>query len=262
MLFSTQFRRSLGGKQKKAELCKWLDTGIFHSVHWGINPLPSKTPTPSFLSSPLLNRQTVQALLFRKSPLHIGFKYLICVSVKHWILNCPKAWLKTRRKELPGHPLLILGNSNCVNLSFYLNHCYTHIPKQILKYIFCLNKYMESWNAVLINQLSVDYDNFSAVNNLIIIFCTKLTKIWFCIIMIQAITCLTYLFTVANTGKRKPFHQSCICSKTMQQISLKGHRLVMEFMESMVLNPFIKYSGHCKEHTAQCHQPRYVCRVC
>ena len=30
----------------------------------------------------------------------------------------------------------------------------------------------------------------------------------------------------------------------------------------MVLNPFIKYSGYCKEHTAQCNQPGYVCRVC
>ena len=64
--------------------------------------------------------------------------------------------------------------------------------------------------------------------------------------MIQAITYMTYWFTVANTGQRKPFHQSCICSKTMQQISLKGHRLVMVLMESMVLNPFIKYSGSCK----------------
>ena len=26
-------------------------------------------------------------------------------------------------------------------------------------------------------------------------------------------------------------------------------------VESMVLNPFIKYSGYCKEHTAQCNQP-------
>ena len=41
--------------------------------------------------------------------------------------------------------------------------------------------------------------------------------------MIQAITYMTYWFTVANTGQRKPFHQSCICSKTMQQISFKGH---------------------------------------
>ena len=115
---------------------------------------------------------------------------------------------------------------------------------------------------------SVDYSNFEAVNNLTIIFYTKLTKIWFSIIMIilifniKAITYTTYWFTVANTGQRKPFHQICICSKTMQQISLKGHRLVMEFMESMVLNPFIKYSGYCKEHTAQCNQPRYVSRVC
>ena len=109
---------------------------------------------------------------------------------------------------------------------------------------------------------SIDFPNFAAVNNLTIIFYTVLTKIWFSVIMIQVITYMTYWFTVAKTSQRKPFHQICICSKTMQQISLKGHRLVMEFMESMVLNPFIKYSGHCKEHTAQCHQPRYVCRVC
>ena len=79
------------------------------------------------------------------------FKYLICVllNTEYWTA---KAWLKTRRKELPGHPLL--GNGNSVNLSFYLNHYNTHISKQILKYIFALNKYMESWNAVLINQLT------------------------------------------------------------------------------------------------------------
>ena len=66
--------------------------------------------------------------------------------------------------------------------------------------------------------------------------------------MIQAITYMTYCFSVANTGQREPFRQSWICSKTMQQISLKGHRLVMVmvFMESMVLNPFIKYSGYAK----------------
>ena len=110
---------------------------------------------------------------------------------------------------------------------------------------------------------SVDFDNFAAVNNLAIIFYTNLTKIWFSAIMIQTITYMTYLFTVSNTGQRKPFLKMGISSKTMQQISLKGHRLlVMVFMESMVLNPFIKYSGHCKERTAQCHQPQYVCRVC
>ena len=109
---------------------------------------------------------------------------------------------------------------------------------------------------------SVDYDNFVAVNKLTIIFCTKFTKIWFSIIMIQAITCMTYWFTVANSGQEKPFHQSCIRLKTMQQITLKVHRLVMEFIGSMVLNPFIKYSGYCKEHTAHCNQPWYVCRVC
>ena len=62
--------------------------------------------------------------------------------------------------------------------------------------------------------------------------------------MIQAIT---YWFTVAKTGQRKPFHQICVSLKTMQQISLNlGDLLVMVFMESMVLNPFIKYSGYCK----------------
>ena len=79
--------------------------------------------------------------------------------------------------------------------------------------------------------------------------------------MNQAITYMTYSFTVANTGQRKPFHQICICSKTMQQISLKGHRLVMVFMENMVLNPFTKYSGFCQEQTVQCNQPWYACRV-
>ena len=77
--------------------------------------------------------------------------------------------------------------------------------------------------------------------------------------MIQGIIYMTYWFTIANTGQRKPFHQSCICSKTMQQISLTGHRLATVFMESMVLNPFIKYSGYCREHTAPCNRPRYVC---
>ena len=110
---------------------------------------------------------------------------------------------------------------------------------------------------------SVDFDNFVTVNNLAIIFYTVLTKIWFSIIMIQAITYMTYRFTFAKTGQRKPFHQICICSKTMQQISLElGHHLVMVFMETRVLDPFIKYSGYCKEHTAQCNQPRYVCIVC
>ena len=62
MLFSTQFRRSLWRKEK-TEICTWLDTGIFHSMHWGINPPPptSKTPPPLSCQAPLLNRQTVQA---------------------------------------------------------------------------------------------------------------------------------------------------------------------------------------------------------
>ena len=50
---------------------------------------------------------------------------------------------------------------------------------------------------------------------------------------------MTYWFTVAKTGQRKPFQQICICSKTMHQISLKiDYRLVMVFM-SMVPNTFI-----------------------
>ena len=66
---------------------------------------------------------------------------------------------------------------------------------------------------------------------------------------------MTYWFTVAKTGKKKPFRQICICSKTMHQISFKlGHRLVVVFMENMVLSPFIKYSGYCKENTPQCNQ--------
>ena len=184
------------------------------------------------------------------------FKYLICVFVKHWILKCLD-WKPGGKNYL----LLVLGNGNSVNLSFSLNHRYTQISNQILEYIFRLDKYLHGILGCSLDK-SVDYDNFAAVNNLTIIFCTKLTKIWFSIIKIQAITYMTYWFTVANTGQRKPFHQSCICSKTMQQISLKGHSLVMVCMESMVLNPFIKYSGYCKEHTAQCNQLWYVCRAC
>ena len=184
-----------------------------------------------------------------------SFKYSINILLnsEYWTA---KAWLKTRRKELPGHSLL--GNGNRENLSFYLSHYYTHIFKQILKYIFSLNKYMLECNL----GKSVDFINFAAVNNLTIIFYTVLTKIWFSIIMIQAIRDMNCWFTVANTGQRKPFYQICICSKTMKQISLKlDHRLVMVFMESMVLNPFIKYSGYCKDHTAQCNRPWYASRL-
>ena len=154
----------------------------------------------------------------------------------------------------PDHP--VIGNGNNVNLPFYLNHYYPHNSKQILEYIFSLNKYMESWDEVLINQLTLA-GNFATVNNLTIIFYTVLTKIWFSVIMIQAITYMAYWFTVAKTGQRKPFHQICICSKTMQRVSLElSHCLFMVFMERRVLNPFIKYSGDSKEHTAQCNQLR------
>ena len=50
---------------------------------------------------------------------------------------------------------------------------------------------------------------------------------------------MTYWFTVAKTGQRKPLHQICTCSKTMLQISLElCPRLVMVLMESRVLNQF------------------------
>ena len=73
---------------------------------------------------------------------------------------------------MPDYPLL--GKGDSVNLSFYLNHCYTHISKQILEYIFLLNKCM--LNGILGYSLdkSVDYSNSAAVNNLTIIFYTKL----------------------------------------------------------------------------------------
>ena len=84
------------------------------------------------------------------------FKYLICIffntELYYWTA---KAWLKIRRKKLRGHPILILGNGSCVKFSFYLNHRYNHTSKQILEHIFCLNKYMESWDAILINQLTM-----------------------------------------------------------------------------------------------------------
>ena len=73
--------------------------------------------------------------------------------------------------------------------------------------------------------------------------------------MIQAITYRTYWLTFVKTGRRIQVHQSCICSKTMQQILLKLGQLVMVFMESIVLSPSIKYSVYHSEHTAQCNQP-------
>ena len=36
-----------------------------YSVHWGLNP-PFKNITPSFLASPLLNLESIQAPLFRQ----------------------------------------------------------------------------------------------------------------------------------------------------------------------------------------------------
>ena len=80
------------------------------------------------------------------------FKYLICVFVKHWILNCQ--CLIENQEEITTWPPPPRQNGNSVNLPFYLNHCYIYISKQILEYISRLNKYMESWDAALINQLT------------------------------------------------------------------------------------------------------------
>ena len=58
-----------------------VPVGNHHSVHWGINPPPSKAPR-SFSPSPFLNLQTVKAhfsgnppyiLVFRDTPLKTGF---------------------------------------------------------------------------------------------------------------------------------------------------------------------------------------------
>ena len=88
--------------------------------------------------------------------------------------------------------------------------------------------------------------------------------------MIQTITYITYL-TGSNilVYCRKNWPKETIPSNLHM---LEDHAAV-DFTEtwsspghevygmSMVLNPFIKYSGYCKEDTAQCNQPRYVCRV-
>ena len=37
-----------------------------HSVHWDLNPSPLQNIIPSFLPSPFLNLQTIQAPLFRQ----------------------------------------------------------------------------------------------------------------------------------------------------------------------------------------------------
>ena len=48
-----------------------------HSIHWGINPSPLKSTTPSFRQPSLLNLQTVQDPLFRQFLLYIGFPQAI-----------------------------------------------------------------------------------------------------------------------------------------------------------------------------------------
>ena len=52
----------LGGKGRAL---KCLGDELIHSVHWGIDPSPSKKSTPLFFAKPPpLNLQTVQAPLF------------------------------------------------------------------------------------------------------------------------------------------------------------------------------------------------------
>ena len=50
--------------------------------------------------------------------------------------------------------------------------------------------------------------------------------------MIQAITYMNYLFTVAKTGQREPFHQICRCLKTIctfiETCSSSGHDVYQE----------------------------------
>ena len=128
------------------------------------------------------------------------FSYLICIFVNNWILNCQSLIFKTRRKEPPGQPLL--GNGNSVNLPFYLNSSYTHISKQI----YLLSKKIHGILGCCLNK-SVDYDNFVAVNNLTIIFYTKLTKIWFSIIMIQAITYMAQILAKGNHSNNVAYAQ-------------------------------------------------------
>ena len=100
----------------------------------------------SYLAATPKKSAFFKSLIVMKCP-----KYLMCVFVKHWILNCQTKldWKPGGKKWRP-----FLGNGNSVNFPFYLNHCYTHVSKKIVEYIFLLNKYMESCDTVLINQLT------------------------------------------------------------------------------------------------------------
>ena len=99
---------------------------------------------------------------------------MFLLNTEYWTA---KAWLKTRRKEIPDYPLL--GNGDSVNLSFYLNHCYTHISKQILEYIFLLNKCMLHGILGCSLDKSVDYSNFAALNNIASFFIQILNLIFY-----------------------------------------------------------------------------------
>ena len=52
-------------------VCVCVCVCLCHSVHWSINPSPLKNTIPLFLAKPPLNRKTVQAHLFRQSPISI-----------------------------------------------------------------------------------------------------------------------------------------------------------------------------------------------
>ena len=76
----------------------------------------------SYLSTIPKNSAFSKSLIVMKC-----FKYLICVLVKHWILNCQS--LIENQEERTTWPRPPRQNGNSVNLSFYFNHRYIHISK-------------------------------------------------------------------------------------------------------------------------------------
>ena len=109
----------------------------------------------------------------------VRYRHLFTRYVKsHSLLNSKNQFdvnknLKTRREDKKRTTYLATPPRQWQQCKFYLSHYCTHISKQILEYIFSLNKYIESLDAVLINQLT------SAIlqQYLTIIFYTVLTEI-------------------------------------------------------------------------------------
>ena len=65
-------RHDLALEKLQRARTEWNKDRMKHGVHWGINP-PQKHYLLFLSKSPALNLQTVQAPLFRQSPLYIGF---------------------------------------------------------------------------------------------------------------------------------------------------------------------------------------------